>query len=383
MPPGPRGGGLPRQILYSGDFQGGAELLPPAGLDPEMRLEGDFHTGPARFPTLPDRVSVEFQVASLPPPIQGIHYLEPVIPLLRADPDGMMDLAVTIQVPSGWTLAGPLVPFAPAGTLAMALGQGLPKATAGVAAGRPVRLEVVARPGGEAWNEQVLQAGREALAFLARTLGPFPYPCMTLVAGDPQREGGTPLGPALAALHGRLPEGEEPRAWWTWIAAHEIAHQYFGQAIPEADRPGWVWLGLGLYVDWLFMQHRGLPRKAHRRLVQSWVAREGLDLPCRLGGGPGEQAPHPSVSFQQAVLHGKAFAFFLALEARLGRPALGALLRRLVREFPGRPLGRAGLEHLCGAPELFDAWVDREIPHRKLPGAGLALALALARTDPS
>jgi len=378
----PETGGSRGRIVCTGDLQQGAGLLPPAGLDPEMRLEGDVHTGPIHLAAPLGQVRLDFQVGRLPPPVHGIYYLAPVIPLPQTGPDAMLDLRVTLEAPEGWTLAGPRLPLSPARTLAMALGRGLPTATSDVAAGRPVHLEVVARPGGEAWNDQVLHGARQAMTFLARTLGPFPYPSMSLVAGDPNREGGTPLGPGLAVVHGGRPAAEPPQAWWPWIAAHEMVHQYFGEAIPEADHPGWVWLGLGLYVDWLFTQHHGLACRAHRRLVHSWLDRENLDLPCRLGGGPGGSAPHPGVSFHQAVLHGKAFAFFLALEARLGRPALGAVLRRLVRDHTGRPLGRAGLEQSCGAPDLFEAWVDHEIPPKKLPGSGLAVALALAGPQP-
>jgi len=375
----PESGACQGMLVATGLPPAGARVLPPAGQGVELLLEGQTHTGPLEWRSPSGRLDLGFRVRTLPPAIQGIRYLEPAIPLVLGEPDGVMDLSMRFQAPPGWTLVGPQSPFAPATTLALALGQGLPRLHADVAAGRPVRLEVVVRPGEEERAPRLLAAGREALGFLARTLGVFPYPQMSLVSGDPSRQGGTPLGPSLAALHGRLPPDEDPQDWWRWLVAHELAHQYFGQAIPEADKPGWVWLGLGLYADWLFTQHTGLHCQAHRRLVQSWVDREGLDLPTRLGGGPGREPPHPSVSFRQAVLHGKAFAFFLALEARIGRPDLAARMRRLVRESPGRPLGRSRLEELCGAPDLFEAWVDLEIPHRRLPGAGLALALTLAR----
>jgi len=360
----------------------GARLIPPAGQGVEIFLEGKTHTGPVEVQSPSGRMELGFRIRALPPAIQGIRYLEPAMPLVLGNPDGVMDLSVRFLTLPGWTLIGPRSAFAPARTLALALGRDLPRLQADVAAGRPVRLEVVVRPGEEERAARLLSAGREALGFLARTLGAFPYPEMSLVSGDPSRQGGTSLGPALAALHGRIPPEEDAQDWWRWLVAHELTHQYFGEAIPEADTPGWVWLGLGLYVDWLFTQHAGLRCHAHRRLVHSWVEREGLNLPTRLGGGPEKEAPHPSVSFRQAVLHGKAFAFFLALEARLGRPALAALLRRMVRESPGRPLGRSRLEVLTGASDLFEAWADLEVPHRRLPGAGLALALTLARPSP-
>ncbi len=375
----PGSGTCQGMLRVTGLPSAGARLIPPAGRGVEILLEGQAFSEEVELQPSSDRLDLEFRIRELPSPIQGIRYLEPAIPLVKGNPDGVLDLSVRFSTPPGWIRIGPQAPFAPARTLALALGRDLPCLHADVAAGRPVRLKVVTRPGEEVRAERLLSAGREALGFLARTLGAFPYPEMSLVSGDPSRQGGTSLGPALAALHGRIPQEEAPQDWWRWLVAHELAHQYFGEAIPEADKPGWVWLGLGLYVDWLFAQHAGLPCQAHRRLVHSWVEREGLDLPTRLGGGPGQEAPHPSASFRQAVLHGKAFAFFLALEARIGRPGLAALLRRLVRESPGRPLGRSRLEALTGASDLFEAWVDLEIPHRRLPGAGLALALTLAR----
>lgn len=285
----------------------------------------------------------------LPPALEGVRYFEP---LPRLDRHAAIDVA--FSGPPG--LVAPSGPLEPAWRLAAVLGPDLRRREG-------ARADVFLRPGEE--PEGLLAGAEAALEGAGRLLGPLPYGRLLLVSGDPSRQGGCSLGPGLAAFHGAVPQDAE--GWWPWIGAHEALHQYFGEAVREADRPGWVWLALGLYLERLCLPEA--PR-LHRRLVDAWLLASQAGLETCLARWPTRPSRQPELQYGHAVLHGKALALMLAGEALRGPESMRQVVLRAWSGFRGRDLGRAGLESIWGdgAAEFFRAWVDEDRLPADLPG---------------
>lgn len=276
---------------------------------------------------------------ALPEPLAGVRYFAPL-------PDLGEHAALEVDFAGPAGLVAPQGPLEPAWRLAAALGPDLRRRDGG-------RVSVFERPGEDASG--VLAGADRALAGAEALLGPLPYGRLLLVSGDPARQGGCPLGPGLAAFHGTPMEGVE--GWWPWVGAHEALHQYFGEAVREADRPGWVWLALGLYLERLCLPE---PPAVHARLLEAWQRASAARLETSLARWPARPWPE----YGLAVLHGKALALMLAGEALRGRDAMREVVVRAWERFRGGSLGRAGLESVWGdgAAAFFRAWVDEDRP---------------------
>jgi aminopeptidase N len=189
------------------------------------------------------------------------------------------------------------------------------------------------------------------LAWLERRLGDYPF----------DSTGGltTSLHPGFALENQTRPTypyvggpGQD------WIVAHELAHQWFGDAVSVH---GWrdIWLneGIATWLEVLWNGNRGFA-SPQEWLEASWEAREAdasfWDLAIA--------DPGPARLFDDAVYERGAMAT-QALRHRIGAEAFGTLLRRWVTE---RRNGTGSTEDFTDLAEsvsgqdltgFFDAWL--------------------------
>jgi aminopeptidase N len=162
----------------------------------------------------------------------------------------------------------------------------------------------------------------EMLEVFVEAFGPYPFDEYGAVVVDADLF--VALETQTLSLFGRdmLGGGEA-------VIAHELAHQWFGNAVsPATWRDIWLNEGFATYAQWLWADHRGqatvdaLAAEAHGRLADDGTG----DVPP---GDPGAaDLFHPSVYERGALaLH--------ALRAEVGDDAFWATLRRWVADHAG------------------------------------------------
>lgn len=200
---------------------------------------------------------------------------------------------------------------------------------------------------------------RDVLKFYVETFGPFSYEKLgnVEVAGI---SGGMEL--ASAIFYGERSVDGRPA---TDLVAHEVAHQWFGDAVTERD---WdeVWLseGFATYGDYLYTEHsRGRPAMAARlararSTVLAFEAKNPAMAVIRDNYADGARFPNPLVYQKGAwTLHmlrkrvGDA-KFFEGLRLYYRRHRDGSAttddFRRAMEEASGQPLG-----------PFLDGWLRR------------------------
>ncbi len=216
-----------------------------------------------------------------------------------------------------------------------------------------------------------LDAAAEIVPFYKKWLGSYPHRSLVILPGGTEPMGGYPYASGLVVVHGQETfdpaKGEKGNAWWTWITAHEIGHQYWGESAMSGDVAGdyteaWLMIGLGICADKEFMLRTGRGWDRHRGFIERYL--EGV----RAGRDTTLDAPPSLVKAQRydrnnILIHGKGFAVLSALETVLGRGTFDRLYRRAVREFSGRRLGWREFQRLAEAESgqgldwFFEDWV--------------------------
>ncbi len=93
----------------------------------------------------------------------------------------------------------------------------------------------------------------EVTDFLATKFGPYPFKAMGGVATSGF---GFAIENQTRSVYGK--------SFWTnpdpsWVVAHEVAHQWFGDSVSVADwRQMWLNEGFATYAEWLWSEHRGV-----------------------------------------------------------------------------------------------------------------------------
>jgi tetratricopeptide (TPR) repeat protein len=203
----------------------------------------------------------------------------------------------------------------------------------------------------------------DVINFYREWLGFYPYDILTIIPGMDRPAGGYPVATNIVSIHGMGRMEEKPELHWRWITAHEIGHQYWSRYVMEKDRPGWLWIGLGIYADREYCRARGLGNDKHRELMERYIrgVREGLDTTVSRSQ---EEEGQIKFDFNNVVIHGKGFSIISALDCLMGHEVFERAYQRCLREFAGQRFGEHELRAVCeeeSGEELgwfFDQWVN-------------------------
>ena len=164
----------------------------------------------------------------------------------------------------------------------------------------------------------------EMLEVFTRLFGPYPFPGYAVVVTADDLE--IPLESQSLSTFGRnLVRGD-----WdaTRLIAHELAHQWFGNAVTLARwRDIWLHEGFACYSEWLWSEESGQESAAeHAR--HHWERLGGLDQDLLLAD------PGPDLMFDDRVYKRGALALH-ALRVEVGDDAFFDTLRGWVSEHSG------------------------------------------------
>jgi tetratricopeptide (TPR) repeat protein len=216
-----------------------------------------------------------------------------------------------------------------------------------------------------------LDAAADIIPFYKEWLGFTPHASLTILPGGSRPMGGYPYASGVVVVHGQETfdpaKGEKDNRWWTWITAHEIGHQYWGESVIAGDVLGdytesWLMIGLGICADKEYMLRTGYGWNRHRGFIDTYL--QGV----KAGNDTTMDAPASLVRAQEfdrnnVLIHGKGFAVLSALETVLGPDAFDRLYRRVVRDYAGRRLGWREFQRLAeagtggGLGWFFEDWV--------------------------
>lgn len=191
-----------------------------------------------------------------------------------------------------------------------------------------------------------LNAAADIITFYKEWLGFYPHRSLCILPGGAQPMGGYPYASGIVVVHGQETfdpgKGEKENKWWTWITAHEIGHQYWGESVMSGDVLGnytesWLMIGMGTSADKEYMLRRGYGWDRHRGFIDGYL--EGI----KARNDTTMDAPPSLLKAQRfdrnnILIHGKGFAVLSALETVLGRETFDRVYRRAVREYAGKRL---------------------------------------------
>ena len=203
----------------------------------------------------------------------------------------------------------------------------------------------------------------DVINFYREWLGFYPYRILTIIPGMDRPAGGYPVATSIVSIHGMGRMDEMPELHWRWITAHEIGHQYWSRYVMEKDRPGWLWIGLGIYLDRQYCRARNLGNDKHRQLMERYIqgVREGLDTTVSRSQ---EEEENIKFDFNNVVIHGKGFSIISTLDCLLGHDVFERIHRRCLREFGGQRFGIHEFRAVCEEESgqdlgwFFDQWVN-------------------------
>jgi tetratricopeptide (TPR) repeat protein len=216
-----------------------------------------------------------------------------------------------------------------------------------------------------------LDAAADIISFYKDWLGFTPHASLAILPGGSRPMGGYPYAAGVVVVHGQETfdpaKSEKDNWWWTWITAHEIGHQYWGESAMSGDVLGdytesWLMIGLGISADKEYMLRRGYGWNRHRGFIDTYLG--GV----KAGNDTTMDAPASLVRAQEfdrnnVLIHGKGFAALSALETVLGSGAFDRLYRRTAREYSGRRLGWREFQRLAEEEAggslawFFEDWV--------------------------
>ena len=236
---------------------------------------------------------------------------------------------------------------------------------------RTLSLQVLANPrqGGRA--RVMLNQAREILSTYADVLGDFPYPTFTVAVVDDVLPGGH--SPAyFALLHQPLPVS--PFSWRSdpvsfdgfpqFFLAHEIAHQYWGNAIGwESYHEQWISEGLAQYFALLHAERTLSPGDV--RDIRKKMRDTSLDNtehgPVWLGYRLGHLQEDGRIF--RAIVYNKSALVLHMLRRWLGDEVFFSGIRRIYRESRYTKIGtrhvRRIFEEESGLPleRFFERWI--------------------------
>lgn len=220
------------------------------------------------------------------------------------------------------------------------------------------RVYSYSRPQSAAAARQALEDAADALRAYEQRLGPYPYTEFDVV-----ETGTAALGveyPGVIALANRL-YAEDQLNLLEAVAAHEVAHQWFYNAVgnDQVDEP-WLDESLVQYMTLLYFQDRYGRQgySAYREaLTNRWDRIGSAEIPVGLPVGAYDAQAYG------AIVYGRGALFFEALAQEMGQEAFDAFLREYDRSQRWQNATTASLKQLaeqqcgCDLTPLFQAWV--------------------------
>jgi hypothetical protein len=303
----------------------------------------------------------------LPEPWYALTVLEGWHPRIWWGYETHDDFEARIDVPEGWALGvsgradSPEGPWRAKGVrsfgIALVKGHQVEDAKVG-----ETLIRCLFTPEGRECAELVLQTAVDVVDFYRSEFGLYPQPFLTIVPGMGRPVGGCPVATGIIAIHGEERFGERDEDHWRWITAHEIGHQYWGEHVLEPDRPDWLWLGLGIYMDREYARARGISPDVHRGIFDRYIdgVKQGVDTTIER---PPEQVADIDFDHNNIVRHGKGFAVISALESVLGRDTFRRIHDHCLAAYRGKCLGAREFQRVCEEQTgqdlswFFDQWL--------------------------
>ena len=219
------------------------------------------------------------------------------------------------------------------------------------------------------FSEDGIKAGRlcletavDVVSFYKNWVGFYPFDFLYIIPGRSRNPvGGFPVATGIVAIHGQENFNLRPETFWQWITAHEIGHQFWGEFIMESDDPGWLWIGLGLYGDMVYLKNRNIPKDQVFSILNTYTRETyfqdtSIDIPPHLV----RDLPY---DHNNVVVHGKGLAVVSALSTYLGHDRFDELLSKAFELYGRKGMGYRNFQHLaervCGEnlSWFFETWV--------------------------
>jgi aminopeptidase N len=213
----------------------------------------------------------------------------------------------------------------------------------------------------------------DMLEFFAGKAGvPFPGAAYTelLVDGEEAQEAASHSVIGREDLDPMLADPSED-----WVIAHELAHQWWGNAITCTDLSQfWLNEGVTVFMTAAWKEHRW-GRAAYNREMDiarkrvAAAAEAGVDVPLTYSG------PYPSLRLRRAIQYSKGALFVDALRRELGEEAFWRGFADYTRANMGGVVTsrdfQAAMERASGRDlsALFNAWVYEAPPPSPLPAS--------------
>jgi tetratricopeptide (TPR) repeat protein len=225
-----------------------------------------------------------------------------------------------------------------------------------------VHVRAVFTAKGQPCAELLLKTAVDAIGFYRQRFGLYPQRSLAIVPGMDYPAGGYPAATGLVVIHGQERLPERPEAFWRWITAHEIGHQYWSEEVlgQGPDGLSWLTIGLGIHMDREYRKARGITDAVALESDYIDGVRQGLDTTMDVTA---EEQAAIKWDFNNVVEHGKSAALMNALESVIGVETFDRAYGRCLRAYAGRRLGWRDFQRVCEAESgqdldwFFEQWV--------------------------